>query len=92
MRQHLRGRPRPQHIDVVDVGAADHQGVHEGQQLAARQRTTDPAGQLHGVVDEAFQAQTDHQHTHQDQARVGHEVVVVEDRLSARDHMRRWTH
>ena len=36
----LTGRPRPQHIAVVDAVRSDHQGMNQSRHLAALQRVT----------------------------------------------------
>ena len=74
---------------MIDVGAADHERVHQRQQLAAREGTADPAGEADGVVDQPLQAEAQDQHADQGEARVGDQVLVVEGRLGALDHMRR---
>jgi hypothetical protein len=89
MRHHLRGRPRPQDVGMSDVGAADHEGVHERQHLAPRQGTTDTAGQLHRVIDQPLQTQAQNQNADQRKPGVGHQVLVIEGRLGALDDMRR---
>jgi hypothetical protein len=52
MPQHRLGGARSQHVGVVDVRAAGHDGVHQGQHLAPGQGATDAPHQAHRAVDE----------------------------------------
>jgi len=83
----LRGTG-PQHIGMIDVAAARHHGVHQGQHLASGQSSTDTTRQVDHVVDQALETKPDHQGGDQQQSRVGYQVGVIEGHLDAVDSAR----
>jgi hypothetical protein len=92
-RHHPMGKHRlsgtgTQHVGMVDVAAAGHHGVHQGQDLASRKRSTDTTRQFDHLVDQAFETEPDHQGGHQQQPGVGHQVGVIEGHLNAVDSAR----
>ena len=86
------GGPRTQDVGVIDVGPARRHGVHEGQNLAARQSPADPARQVDHLVDQPLETEAAHQRGHQNQAGVGHQVGLVEGHLDAVDSARYFRH
>jgi hypothetical protein len=78
MRQDPLRAPRTKNIGMVDVRGAGHDGMHQGQDLAARQRATDPADQAHRGVHQALQVEPEDQGADQQQAGIGHQVRIVE--------------
>ena len=74
--QHPPGASGAQHLDMIDVSAAcEHRGDH-GADLGAWVRGTG----AHPPLDQRRKAQTVHQRSRQDQARVGHQSLMVEGR------------
>jgi len=55
MRQHPVGLPSAQHIGVIDVGGAGHHGMHQGQNLSARQGSAHPSEEADYGVDQGLQ-------------------------------------
>ena len=86
--EHRLGRTGSPHVDMIDVAAARHQGVHQGEHLASGERATDPAPEVDQVIDQAFETKPDHQCGHQQQPGIGHQVRVVEGHLDAVDSAR----
>ena len=74
--QHPPGAPGAQHPDMIDVsGPCEHRGDH-GADLGARVRGTG----AHPPLDQPQQTQTGHQRSRQDQARVGHQALMINRR------------
>ncbi len=74
--QHPTGAPGAQHPDVIDVSAAcEHRGDHRAD-LGARVRGTG----AHPPLDQRRNTQTGHQRARQDQARVGHQALMINRR------------
>ena len=74
--QHPPGAPGAQHPDMIDMSAArDHRGDHR-ENLRARVRGT----RAHPPLDQPQQTQTGHQRARQDQARVGHQALMINRR------------
>ena len=74
--QHPTGAPGAQHPDMIDMSAAcEHRGDH-GADLRARVRGTG----AHPPLDQPQQTQTGHQRARQDQARVGHQSLMINRR------------
>ena len=81
-----------QHVGVVDVTATGHDGMDQGEHLAAWPSPTDPSAEAHGGVDQRLQAETEHQRAHEQEPGAGHQVRVVEAHHHAVDPMRYSTH
>ncbi len=74
--QHPTGAPGAQHPDMIDVSAArEHRGDHRAD-LGARVRGT----RAHPPLDQRRNTQTGHQRARQDQARVGHQALMINRR------------
>ena len=74
--QHPTGASGAQHPDVIDMsGPCEHRGDH-GADLGARVRGTG----AHPPLDQRRKAQTGNQRARQDQARVGHQALMIEGR------------
>jgi hypothetical protein len=82
------GRSGPEHVGMVDVTGTCHHGVHQGEDLATGQRTTDPSGEVDRAIDQAFETEPHHQSGHQDQPGIGHQIRLVEGHLDPVDSAR----
>lgn len=65
--QHPLGAARPQHVGVVDVGSAGHDGVNQRQDLAPRTGTADPIRHAHQPVHGGFEIETNGEDADQQQ-------------------------
>ena len=92
MSEHRPRGPRSQHVGVIDVGPARRHGVHERQDLPARPGPTDPAREVDGGIDQAFQSEPNGQSGHQQQPGIGHKIGLVEGHLDAVDSTRYFAH
>jgi hypothetical protein len=77
------GATRAQGIRVVDAVTAPERGHHERQELVADVRPPRCLPEIEMLVDQLAQAQVVGQGGRQHQARVGHQMVVVEGRVEA---------
>ena len=77
---------------MVDVRTARRHGVHQRQHLAPGKRPADPARQVDHLVDQALEAEADHQRGHEHQTGVGHQIGLVEGHLDAVDSARYCRH
>ena len=74
--QHPTGASGAQHPDMIDMGGpCEHRGDHR-EDLGARVRGT----RAHPPLDQPQQTQTGHQRARQDQARVGHQALMIKGR------------
>ncbi len=86
--QHPPGAPGAQHPDMIDVSAArEHRGDHRAD-LGARVRGT----RAHPPLDQRRNTQTGHQRARQDQARVGHQALMIKRRCEPVQTARRCRH
>lgn len=88
---HLAGS-RAQHVGVVDVGAAGHDGMHQGEDLAPRTGTADASAETDGGVHQPLETEAQHQRADEDEPGVGRQVGVVEAHRDAIDPVRYSTH
>ena len=69
---------RAQGVHVVDVVAARERRHHEGQHLVADVGPAHPLAEVEVLVDEGAEAEVMGERGRQDQARIGHQAVIVE--------------
>ena len=81
-----------QHVGVVDVGTAGHNGVHHRHHLAPRPRTAHSSRQTDHRVDQRFELEANGQRGDQQQPGVGNQVGVIEAHPDPVDGMRYSTH
>jgi len=86
--EHRLGCTGSQHVGMVDVAAARHHGVHQGQHLASRKRSTNTTRQVDHLIDQAFETKPNPQGGHQQQPGIGYQVGVIEGHLDAVDSAR----
>jgi hypothetical protein len=72
-----------QGVHVVDVVAAREGGQQQGHDLVADVGTTGLGAQVEVLVDERLQAQVLSERGRQDEARIGHQAIIVEGRSHA---------
>ena len=90
--KHRLAAARAQHVGMVDMGAARHDGVHEGQDLATRTCPADASTETDRGVDQPLETEPEGQRADEDQAGIGHQVGVVEAHPDAVDPVRYSTH
>jgi hypothetical protein len=76
--EHRRGRAGPQQLGVVDAVPTRHQGVDQGQHLAARMSSAGAVAEVDQLISQLLHAQPLRQRGRQHQPSVGDCVVVVE--------------
>ena len=92
MGQHPVGGTGPEPTHMVNMRGAHQHRSYQRAYLTTRMRATHPAAQPHRPIHQTFQTQTVHQRPGRQQPSVGHQPLIIENRLIPVDILQYSTH
>jgi hypothetical protein len=90
--QHRPGVTRAQHVGIIDAVAAGQRRVDERHRLVADIGTSRRIAEMNVLVEELAQSEMLGQRRRQHQARVGHQMLVVEVHVETVETVARYAH